>query len=111
MCVSPIEPFSKNLTPFLYLNFAISNLFRIFVLMKNNNYNYNYKPKPLYLVVASKGGGDTHSYIVGIYSSLSIGMSMCESEEDERGGKYTCYIAELGLNGGVPSSFISYRSI
>jgi hypothetical protein len=77
--------------------------------MKNNNYNY--KPKPLYLVIASKRGGDTHSYIVGIYTSLSIGMSMCESEEEVRGGKYTCYIAELVLNGGIPSSFISYRSI
>ena len=77
--------------------------------MKNNNYNY--KPKPLYLVVASKRDGDTHSYIVGIYTSLSIGISMCESEEEERGGKYTCYIAELVLNGSIPSSFTSYRSI
>ncbi len=79
--------------------------------MKNNNNNYNYKPKPLYLVVASKRGGDTHSYIVGVYTSLSIGMSMCESEEEERGGKYICYLAELILNKEVPSSFISYRSI
>ncbi len=75
--------------------------------MKNNNY----KPKPLYLVVASKRGGDIHSYIVGVYTSLPISISMCESEEDARGGKYTCYIAELVLNGGIPSSFTSYRSI
>jgi hypothetical protein len=73
--------------------------------------NYNYKPRPLYLVIASKRDGDTHSYIVGVYTSLSIGMSMCESEEDERGGKYICYLAELILNKEVPSSFISYRSI
>jgi hypothetical protein len=71
----------------------------------------NYKPKPLYLIIASKRYGDIHSYIVGVYTSLSIGMSMCESEEELRGGKYTCYVSELILNGGVPSSFISYRSI
>ena len=75
--------------------------------MKNNNY----KPKPLYLVIASKRGGDIHSYIVGVYTSLPIGISMCESEEDATVGKYTCYIAELVLNGGIPSSFTSYRSI
>ena len=77
--------------------------------MKNNNYKH--KPKPLYLTIASKRGGDIHSYIVGIYTSLSIGMSMCESEEELRGGEYTCYLAELILNAGIPSSFTSYRSI
>jgi hypothetical protein len=71
----------------------------------------NRKPKSVFLVSATETTSDSHSYIVGIYSSLSIGMSMCESEEDLRGGKYTCYLAELGLNEGVPSSFISYRSI
>jgi uncharacterized protein YutE (UPF0331/DUF86 family) len=77
--------------------------------MKKQHHNNMRKPKSVFLVSATETTSESHSYIVGIYSSLSIGMSMCESEEEVRGGKYTCYLAELVLNEWVSPSYVSYR--
>lgn len=74
--------------------------------MKNNKPN-----KSLFMVLAFNSKGESHTYIVGIYSFLPAAMSICDSEEDLRGGDYTCQLIEIVLNKEVPTSFTSHRSI
>ena len=75
--------------------------------MKNNNHKH--KPKSLYIVTASKRGGDSHSYIVGVYSTLGLSIDASYIEEENRGGKYVCSITEILLNDSVSPSYVSYR--
>lgn len=75
--------------------------------MKNNHYKP--KPKSLYIVTANKRGGESHSYTVGIYSTLVLGIDASYIEEENGGGKYVCSITEMVLNDSVSSSYVSYR--
>ena len=41
---------------------------------------------------------ETHSYIVGVYTSKEKAIKAAESEEIYRGGKYGCEVLEWELN-------------
>jgi hypothetical protein len=79
--------------------------------MKKQHQNHNpmRKPKSVFLVSASKGDGDSHSYTIGIYSTLGLAVDSSYIEEDSRGGKYRCSIREIVLNEWVSPSYVSYR--
>ena len=65
------------------------------------------KRKSVFILSASKG--DSHSYIVGVYSTLGLAVDSSYIEEESRGGKYRCSIREVVLNGSVSPSYVSYR--
>ena len=78
--------------------------------MKHNHHNPK-KAKSVFLVSASKTYGEPHSYTVGVYSNLGLGIDASYIEEENRGGKYRCSITELVLNDSVSSSYVSYRGV
>ena len=67
------------------------------------------KPKSVFILSASKGYGDSHSYIVGVYPTLGLAVDSSYIEEDSKGGKYRCSITEVVLNGSISPSYVSYR--
>jgi hypothetical protein len=69
------------------------------------------KPKSVFLVSSSKGDGDSHSYTIGIYSTLGLAVDSSYIEEGNRGGKYRCSIREVVLNEWVSPSYVSYRMV
>ena len=76
----------------------------------NKKYNNRMKkPKSVFILSASKG--DSHSYIVGVYSSLVLAVDSSYIEEDLIGGKYSFSITEVVLNGSISPSYVSYRGI
>ena len=79
--------------------------------MKKQHQNHNpmRKPKSVFLVSASKSYGDSHSYIVGVYSTLGLAVDSSYIEEDSKRGKYSCSITELVLNDSISPSYVSYR--
>lgn len=74
----------------------------------NKKYNNRMKKrKSVFILSASKG--DSHSYIVGVYSTLGLAVDSSYIEEDSIGGKWRCSITEVVLNGSVSPSYVSYR--
>ena len=67
----------------------------------NKKYNNRMKKrKSVFILSASKG--DSHSYIVGVYSTLGLAVDSSYMEEG-------CSIREVVLNGSVSPSYVSYR--
>ena len=58
------------------------------------------KRKSVFILSASKG--DSHSYIVGVYSTLGLAVDSSYIEEG-------CSITEVVLNDSVSPSYVSYR--
>lgn len=46
------------------------------------------------------GDRERHSYTVGVYSKKHAAMKAADTEEDYRGGKYTCEVLEWMLDSG-----------
>ena len=79
--------------------------------MKHNHHHNPKKAKSVFLVSASKTYGEPHSYTVGVYSNLGLGIDASYIEEENRGGKYRCSITELVLNDSVSPSYVSHRMV
>lgn len=41
------------------------------------------------------GSRESHSYIVGVYSTHTLATKVARAEEIWRGGKYICYVSEF----------------
>lgn len=58
--------------------------------------------KTIYTVHAYRWGDrERHSYTVGVYSKKHAAMKAADTEEDYRGGKYTCEVLEWMLDSGL----------
>lgn len=58
----------------------------------------------VYTVTAYRWGNrDKHSYIVGVYSSAYLAIKAATSEDDFRGGKYSCEVLEWEINQDINS--------
>lgn len=56
----------------------------------------------VYTVHAFRWGNiESHSYIVGVYTSESAAIKAADVEEEWRGGKYICRIEEWTLGVGI----------
>lgn len=56
---------------------------------------------PVYTVRACRWGDtETHSYIVGVYSTEELALKAADEEENWRGGKYQCEVLKWALNDG-----------
>jgi len=52
--------------------------------------------KKLYTVVAHRWGRmETHSYLVGVYSTVELAKQAADTETEWRGGKYSCWVEEI----------------
>ena len=50
----------------------------------------------VFAVMARRWGRlNTHSYLVGVYSTLEMAIKAADSETEWRGGKYSCWVEEI----------------
>lgn len=47
------------------------------------------------------GERESHSYLVGVYSKKHRALKEADTEEQYRGGKYTCEVLEVTIDEGV----------
>lgn len=66
---------------------------------------HEHHPIPLEYVYSVRalrwGDSETHSYMVGVFSTMEMALDASDYEEQHRGGKYECEIIEHPINVGI----------